>query len=202
MCTYFWHVVVPTWKSFKWVLNCFRTIMCSLAASMLACAPPREHEADKYVVWNITRVKENKFSSVRDSMEIHLDKCWPILTLPPFKPFIAILKPWPSWPNKLLTGTRQSSNITCLVGWEFQPIYKTHGWILPKDKLKFKSNMQPRMVAVCQKERNVNDLTSAARGLFCAWIGRREISIDCLSSGSHSMPKFLFGIQWRYTLNL
>ena len=52
------------------------------------------------------------------------------------------------------------------------------------------------MVAICQKELNVNDLTSAAisRRLFYARIGR-EISIDCLSSGSHSRPKFLYGIQ-------
>ena len=34
-----------TWKSFKWVLNCFLTNMWPFAASKLACAPPKEQEA-------------------------------------------------------------------------------------------------------------------------------------------------------------
>ena len=49
----------------------------------------------------------------------------PMLILPPFRPFIAMLNPWPSSPSKLLTGTLQSSRMTCLVGWEFQPIWNT-----------------------------------------------------------------------------
>ena len=48
----------------------------------------------------------------------------PMLILPPLRPFMAILKPCPSDPSRLVIGTAQSSNITALVGWEFQPTCK------------------------------------------------------------------------------
>lgn len=51
----------------------------------------------------------------------------PMLILPPFRPFMAMLNPCPSSPSRLLTGTAQSSKITALVGWEFQPTWRTHG---------------------------------------------------------------------------
>ncbi len=38
---------------------------------------------------------------------------------------MAILKPWPSSPTRLATGTRQSSKLTMAVGWEFQPILRS-----------------------------------------------------------------------------
>lgn len=45
----------------------------------------------------------------------------PMFILPPFSPFMAMLKPCPSAPSRLPTGTTQSSKITARVGWEFQP---------------------------------------------------------------------------------
>lgn len=35
-----------------------------------------------------------------------------------------MLKPCPSTPSRLVSGTAQSSNITALVGWEFQPTWR------------------------------------------------------------------------------
>ena len=46
-----------------------------------------------------------------------------MLTRPPSSPRMAILKPSPSAPMRLATGTRQSSNITMAVGCECQPIF-------------------------------------------------------------------------------
>ena len=40
---------------------------------------------------------------------------------------MAILKPMPSGPSRLATGTRQSSKITWRVGWAFQPIFFSFG---------------------------------------------------------------------------
>lgn len=48
----------------------------------------------------------------------------PIFILPPFSPFMAMLKPCPSVPSRLPTGTTQSSKITARVGWEFQPTWE------------------------------------------------------------------------------
>ncbi len=42
---------------------------------------------------------------------------------------MAILKPSPSWPSRLATGTRHSSNSTAEVGWLFQPSLRS---CLPK----------------------------------------------------------------------
>ena len=36
---------------------------------------------------------------------------------------MAILKPWPSAPTRLATGTRQFSKFTMAVGWLFQPSF-------------------------------------------------------------------------------
>ena len=36
----------PTWKFLSNVPNCFRTSICSMAASILACAAPNEHDAE------------------------------------------------------------------------------------------------------------------------------------------------------------
>lgn len=47
----------------------------------------------------------------------------PMFILPPFSPFMAMLKPCPSAPSRLPTGTTQSSKITARVGWEFQPTW-------------------------------------------------------------------------------
>lgn len=47
----------------------------------------------------------------------------PMFILPPFSPFMAMLKPCPSAPSRLPTGTAQSSKITARVGWEFQPTW-------------------------------------------------------------------------------
>ena len=46
-----------------------------------------------------------------------------MLSRPPSSPAIAILKPWPSAPSRLATGTRQFSNITMAVGCDFQPSF-------------------------------------------------------------------------------
>ena len=43
---------------------------------------------------------------------------------------MAILKPWPSGPSRLATGTLQFSKITAAVGWLFQPSFCS---CLPKD---------------------------------------------------------------------
>ena len=44
---------------------------------------------------------------------------------------MAILKPWPSGPSRLATGTRQFSKITAAVGWLFQPSFCS---CLPNDR--------------------------------------------------------------------
>jgi len=54
-----------------------------------------------------------------------------MLSRPPSRPFIAILKPSPSAPTRLATGTRASSKITIAVGWVFQPSFFSC-W--PKDR--------------------------------------------------------------------
>ena len=46
-----------------------------------------------------------------------------ILILPPSKPCIAILKPWPSLPIRFFEGILTSVRDTCLVGWFFHPIF-------------------------------------------------------------------------------
>ena len=46
-----------------------------------------------------------------------------MLSRPPSSPAMAILKPKPSSPMRLSTGTRQSSKLTCAVGWECQPSF-------------------------------------------------------------------------------
>ena len=38
---------------------------------------------------------------------------------------MAILKPMPSSPSRLATGTRTFSNMTARVGWAFQPILRS-----------------------------------------------------------------------------
>ena len=48
-----------------------------------------------------------------------------MLSRPPSSPAIAILKPEPSSPSRLPTGTRTSSNVTARVGWAFQPILRS-----------------------------------------------------------------------------
>ena len=48
-----------------------------------------------------------------------------MLSRPPSSPAIAILKPSPSSPSRLATGTRTSSNITARVGCAFQPILRS-----------------------------------------------------------------------------
>ena len=45
----------------------------------------------------------------------------PMLTRPPSSALSAILKPSPSAPSRLATGTRQSSTISIAVGWLCQP---------------------------------------------------------------------------------
>ena len=47
----------------------------------------------------------------------------PILSRPPSRPAMAILKPSPSPPMRLSAGTRQPSNSTMEVGWECQPSF-------------------------------------------------------------------------------
>ena len=54
-----------------------------------------------------------------------------MLMRPPSSPIIAILKPSPSAPMRLATGTRQFSKITCAVGWLFQPSFFS---CLPNDR--------------------------------------------------------------------
>ena len=54
-----------------------------------------------------------------------------MLRRPPSSPIIAILKPSPSAPSRLATGTRQFSKITIAVGWLFQPSFCS---FLPKDR--------------------------------------------------------------------
>lgn len=44
---------------------------------------------------------------------------------------MAILKPMPSGPIRLATGTRQFSKITARVGWAFQPIFFS---LAPKER--------------------------------------------------------------------
>ena len=51
----------------------------------------------------------------------------PIFTRPPSNAFIAILKPSPSLPMRLVTGTLQFSRITARVGCEFHPSYSIQG---------------------------------------------------------------------------
>ncbi len=48
-----------------------------------------------------------------------------MFTLPPSSAAMAILKPSPSWPIRFEAGTRQSSNWTMAVGWEFQPSFRS-----------------------------------------------------------------------------
>ena len=55
----------------------------------------------------------------------------PILMRPPSRPFMAIVKPWPSAPIKFSTGTRQSSKVMIRVGCEFQPTFFS---FLPNDR--------------------------------------------------------------------
>ena len=54
-----------------------------------------------------------------------------MLMRPPSSPAMAILKPWPSAPMRLATGTRQFSKITIAVGWVFQPSFFS---CLPNDR--------------------------------------------------------------------
>ena len=54
-----------------------------------------------------------------------------MLMRPPSSPIIAILKPWPSGPSRLATGTLQFSKITAAVGWLFQPSFFS---CLPNDR--------------------------------------------------------------------
>ncbi len=44
-----------------------------------------------------------------------------MFTRPPSSALMAMRKPWPSSPIRFAAGTRQSSNWTMAVGWEFQP---------------------------------------------------------------------------------
>ena len=44
-----------------------------------------------------------------------------MLMRPPSRPLIAILKPAPSSPMRLDSGTRTWSSMTAVVGWAFQP---------------------------------------------------------------------------------
>ncbi len=46
-----------------------------------------------------------------------------MLSRPPSSPAMAILKPSPSAPIRLATGTRQSSKFTIAVGCDFQPSF-------------------------------------------------------------------------------
>ena len=48
-----------------------------------------------------------------------------MLMRPPSSPAIAILKPMPSSPSRLATGTRAFSKITARVGCAFQPILRS-----------------------------------------------------------------------------
>ena len=48
-----------------------------------------------------------------------------MLMRPPSSPFIAILKPSPSWPSRLAAGTRTWSKLMVRVGWLFQPIFSS-----------------------------------------------------------------------------
>ena len=48
-----------------------------------------------------------------------------MLSRPPSSPLMAILKPMPSSPSRLSTGTRASSKITWRVGCAFQPIFRS-----------------------------------------------------------------------------
>jgi hypothetical protein len=54
-----------------------------------------------------------------------------MFTRPPSSPRIAILKPSPSAPSRLATGTAQASRLTTQVGWECQPSFFSR---LPKDR--------------------------------------------------------------------
>ena len=69
-----------------------------------------------------------------------------MLMRPPSSPIIAILKPSPSAPSRLATGTRQFSNITIAVGWLFQPSFFS---LRPKERpgVPFSTRMQEMPLA-------------------------------------------------------
>ena len=79
--------------------------------------------------WNWDRVRPNCLRTVICSRAASKQvRAAPIeqaamLMRPPSSPIMAILKPSPSSPSRLATGTRASSKITCAVGWLFQPSF-------------------------------------------------------------------------------
>jgi len=108
----------------------------------------------------------------------------PIFTLPPFSPFMAMLKPCPSAPSRLPTGTTQSSKITARVGWEFQPTWEKTERLpdcLRSSPAPAPSRELPSLLSTprahCQ---------AAAERLWSTWFGFKCVEME---TGTHVLKK-------------
>lgn len=108
----------------------------------------------------------------------------PIFILPPFSPFMAMLKPCPSAPSRLPTGTTQSSKITARVGWEFQPTWeKTEHF---PDCLRSSTPPAPSRELPSLLSTPLSHCQAATERLWSMWFG---LSVPSLETGTHVFGK-------------